>query len=72
MDADAGEILIEIITGAVIVMVLLSVIAPWVAVIVDVPTATAVARPLALIVATDVVDDVHVAVAVIFAVEPSV
>jgi len=52
-------------------MVLLSFIAPRVAVIVDVPSATAVASPLALIVATDVVDDVHVTVAVISEVDPS-
>jgi len=67
-----GVTAIDTSAGAATVKVLLLFIAPWVAVIFDVPTATAVARPLALTVATDVADDVHVTVAVKFAVEPSV
>jgi hypothetical protein len=71
-DPLTGVTAIEASAGAVTVMILLLFIAPLVAVIVEVPTATAVASPLALIVATDAADDVHVAVAVIFAVDPSV
>jgi len=44
---------------------------PRVAVIPLMPTLTPVAKPLALIVATEVVADVHVTLAVMFAVEPS-
>ena len=71
-DPVAGVTAIETSAGAVTVMVLLLLIAPWVAVIVDVPAATPVARPLALMVAIEGADDDHVAVAVRFAVEPSV
>ena len=50
--------------GIMTVIDLLSLFPPWVAVIFALPAATAVASPLALIVATDAADDVHVAVAV--------
>ena len=71
-DPVAGVTAIDTSAGAVTVMVLLLLIAPWVAVIVDVPIATAVASPLVLIVATVVVDDDQVTVEDIFEVEPSV
>jgi hypothetical protein len=71
-DPLAGVTAIDTSAGAVTVKVLLSVNAPWVAVIVEVPTATAVARPVALMVAIEGADDDHATVAVIFAVDPSV
>jgi hypothetical protein len=61
---------IEVNTAAVTVSVAEPLIVPEVAVIVAVPCATLVAKPLLLTVATEVADDVHVAVLVNVCVVP--
>lgn len=70
MDGLVGLIEIEVSTGAVTVSVADPLIEPEVAVIVVAPRAIAVASP-PLTVATEPTDELHVAVAVRFCVEPS-
>lgn len=70
IDAVLGVTATELNVAAVTVNVAEPLIAPDVAVIVAEPTATAVAKPAVLTVATAVADDVHVAVLVMFCVVP--
>src|SRR5579884_1896736 len=63
-DPDAQLIAIELATVVETVRVVLALSPPWAAVMFVVPRLTAVARPLALMVATEGVDDVQVAVLV--------
>lgn len=65
IDAVPGVMVIEVSTGAVTVNAAEPLMVPEVAVIVAVPWATPVAKP-ALTVATEVADDVQLAVAVRF------
>ena len=70
-EAVLGLTLIEVNTAAVTVKVAEPLIAPEVAVIVTVPCATLVAKPvLALMVATEVFEEVQLAVVVRFCVLP--
>ncbi|HXO06277.1 MAG TPA: hypothetical protein VN884_11680 [Candidatus Sulfotelmatobacter sp.] len=71
MEGFAGVTAIDTSVGAVTVSVVEPLMAPEVALIVLVPAATPVANPPAVIVATAVVDELHVAVLVKFCVELS-
>ena len=64
IDGFAGVTAIDCSVAAVTVNTVEPLIAPEVALIVDVPTPAPVASPAALIVATDVVPEVHVTVLV--------
>jgi hypothetical protein len=68
--AVAGVIVMDV-TGGVTVSKDVSLIPPMAAVITLEPEATAVARPPELMVATDMIAEVQVAVEVTFVVEPS-
>lgn len=70
IDAVAGATDSEVSTGGVTVKVAEPTMVPEVAVIVEVPAAMLVARPLALTVATEGADDPQVAVLVRFWVVP--
>lgn len=66
-----GDTAIEVTVLACTVSVTAALVAPPSAAVIElVPTATPAAKPLVLIVATDMVAEVHVAVAVTFAVVP--
>ena len=67
----AGVKAIDTGKSATTVSVVFPEIAPLVAVMVEVPPATAVAKPVEFMVATEFVPEVHVAVEVRFCVEPS-
>jgi len=66
IDGFAGVTAIDCSVAAVTVSTVEPLIAPDVALIVEVPTPAPVARPAALIVAIDVVPELHVAVLVRF------
>jgi hypothetical protein len=71
MDGDAGVTEIELNVAAVTVNVAVPLMAPEVAVMVAVPCATAVAKPVVLFtVATEVFEEVQAAVVVRFCVVP--
>ena len=70
-DAVPGVTEIEVSIGAVTVSVADPLIVPVAALMVVVPFANVAAKPVLLIVATVVVDDVHVALLVRFFVDPS-
>jgi hypothetical protein len=71
IDGLAGVTAMDCNVGAVIVSTVDPVMAPEVALMVDVPVATPLANPPAVIVATDGVAELQVAVLVRFCVEPS-
>ena len=71
MDGTAGVTAMDCSVAAVTVNTVEPVIAPEVALIVELPLLTAVASPPAVIVATDGVAELHVAVLVRFCVVPS-
>ncbi len=71
IEGDAGVTAIETRAAAVTVMVVDPVMLPELALMVVVPTATALARPLAEMVATVVAEELQVTVAVKFCVLPS-
>jgi hypothetical protein len=70
-DGFAGVTAIDVSVAAVMVSVVEPVTPPLVAEIVEVPGLSADAKPVALIVAVEVLEDAHVALLVRFCVEPS-